>query len=266
MSIRDRFDHRSGFFVASGDARIYVEEKGDPAAPALLLLHGGLGQMEDFNTITPALAGKFRLVGVDSRGHGRSTLGRNGLSYATLEDDLARIIDTLKLERFSILGFSDGGITACRYAARGDARLEKIVTVGASWEMSATDPAWELLSSMTARDWTEMFPESCADYQRLNPEPDFDRLVARAVEMWTDLGEGGYPGKRMAETAAPLLMVRGDLDPLTSLESMAGLQALRPDVHVLNIPFAEHAAFAESPEIFLRAAEMFFTPKPDAQR
>ena len=72
------------------------------------MLHGGLGQMEDFNTITPALAGKFRLVGVDSRGHGRSTLGRNGLSYATLEDDLARIIDTLKLERFSILGFSDG--------------------------------------------------------------------------------------------------------------------------------------------------------------
>ena len=59
---------------------------------------------------------------------------------------------------------------------------------------------------MTARDWTEMFPESCADYQRLNPEPDFDRLVARAVEMWTDLGEGGYPGKRMAETAAPLLI------------------------------------------------------------
>ena len=33
MSIRDRFDHRSGFFVASGDARIYVEEKGDPPLP-----------------------------------------------------------------------------------------------------------------------------------------------------------------------------------------------------------------------------------------
>ena len=85
------------------------------------------------------------------------------------------------------------------------------------------------------------FSESCADYQRLNPEPDFDRLVARVVEMWTDLGEDGYPGRRMAETMAPLLMVRGDLDPLTSLESMAGLQALRPDVHVLNIPFTKHA-------------------------
>ena len=90
--------------------------------------------------------------------------------------------------------------------------------------------------------------------------------TVRILSMWTDLGEDGYPGKRMAETVAPLLMVRGDLDPLTSLESMAGLRALRPDVHVLNIPFAEHVAFAESPEIFLRAAEMFFTPKPDTPR
>lgn len=252
------FDHSGGRHVTSGDARLYVEERGAPDLPPLLLLHGGFGNIEDFNGIAPALSRCFRLIGIDSRGHGASTLGATPLSYALLADDLSQVIDTLALEDFGILGFSDGGIAACRYGARRDPRLSGIVTIGANWEMSEDDPAWELLSGMSSELWQRMFPASCESYRRLNPEPDFDRLAAAVLGMWRDLGPNGYPGHLMGWIDCDLLAVRGDLDPLTSLESLARLRQVKAEASLLNIPFADHAAFDDAPEILLPAIGRFF--------
>src|SRR5665647_1774434 len=129
MNIGNTFDHTSGHFISCGDARIYVEEKGNPELPVLILLHGGFGNMEEFNTIAPVMGGRFRLIGIDSRGHGKSSLGNVKLSYALMANDLAQVINSLELQEFSILGFSDGGIATYHYATRQDPRLRKIVTV-----------------------------------------------------------------------------------------------------------------------------------------
>ena len=64
-----RFAHESGRAIACGDAEIYVEEAGNPRGPALILLPGGFGTIEDFNPILPVLGRHFRLIGIDSRGH-----------------------------------------------------------------------------------------------------------------------------------------------------------------------------------------------------
>lgn len=258
MEAAKLFDHSDGRSVTCGDATLYVEERGMPGAPALLLLHGGFGNLEDFNGLVPSLAASFRLIGIDSRGHGRSSLGSTPLSYALLADDLAQVIDTLGLEEYHILGFSDGGIAAYRYAARQDPRLGKLLTVGASWEMSEAEPAWELLSGMTAELWQGLFPASYQAYRRLNPQPDFDRLAAAVLTMWCDLGPDGHPGPLMSWVACDTLVVRGDDDPLTSLASLARLRGEKADVHLLNIPFAEHVAFDDAPDIFLPALGRFF--------
>jgi len=50
-----------------------------------------------------------------------------------------------------------------------------------------------------------------------------------------------------------MLVIRGDNDLLTNLESMARLKSMTEKVNFLNVPFAEHVAFDESPEIVLRA-------------
>ncbi|MFZ1985908.1 MAG: alpha/beta hydrolase, partial [Desulfatitalea sp.] len=120
------FSHTTGRFVSSGDAEIYVEEIGISDGPVLLMLHGGFGTIEDFNTIAPTLSRHFRLIGIDSRGHGRSTLGSTKLSYNILTEDLKAVINALDLRVFSIFGFSDGGVMAYRYAAGQDTRLLKV--------------------------------------------------------------------------------------------------------------------------------------------
>jgi pimeloyl-ACP methyl ester carboxylesterase len=110
---------------------------------------------------------------------------------------------------------------------------------------------------MTGETWKGMFPESHDAYMRLNPEPDFDAFSRSVVAMWTDLSADGHPGGSMGDIAADMLVIRGDDDFLTNLESMARLKALSPKVHLLNVPFAEHVAFDESPEIVLRATGHF---------
>ncbi len=251
------FDHARGRLVSSGTAEIYVEEIGNPTAPVLLMLHGGFGTIKDFNGITPALARHFRLIGLDSRGHGRSSLGSEKLSYKVLENDLAAVIQALDLREFSLFGFSDGGVVAYRYAARKDPRLQKVVTVGASWEMNEKEPCWEMICGMTGQRWKDMFPASYEAYMRLNPKPDYDKFAASVIGMWTDLSTDGHPDERMREIDAEMLIIRGDNDFLTNLASFARLKGLVPKVHLLNIPFAEHAAFDESPDIVLHALMQF---------
>ncbi len=251
------FNHTTGRLVVSGDAEIYIEEIGISDGPVLLMLHGGFGTIEDFNTITPTLSRHFRLIGIDSRGHGRSNLGSTKLSYKTLTDDLKAVINTLDLRVFSIFGFSDGGVVAYRYAAGKDTRLQKVVTVGASWEMNEHEPCWEMISGMTGEAWKGMFPASYDTYMRLNPKPDFDTFSRSVVAMWTDLSTGGHPEESMRDIASDMLVIRGDNDFLTNLESMARLKAMTEKANFLNIPFAEHVAFDESPEIVLRAMGKF---------
>jgi pimeloyl-ACP methyl ester carboxylesterase len=251
------FNHTTGRLVVTADAEIYVEEIGISDGPVLLMLHGGFGTIEDFNTITPTLSRHFRLIGIDSRGHGRSSLGSTKLSYKTLTDDLMAVINVLDLKKFSIFGFSDGGVVAYRYAAGKDNRLQKVVTVGASWEMNEKEPCWEMISGMTGEAWKGMFPASFDTYMRLNPKPDFDTFSKNVVTMWTDLSANGHPEESMRDIAADMLVIRGDNDFLTNLESMARLKSMTAKVNFLNVPLAEHVAFDESPEIVLHAMGKF---------
>lgn len=81
------FDHHSGKYISVEGARIYVETIGNSNNPVLLVLHGGFGNIEDFNSIIPGLEKDFRVIGIDSRGQGKSTLGTKVLTYElTLRD------------------------------------------------------------------------------------------------------------------------------------------------------------------------------------
>ena len=54
------FTHQDGQYVEVAGARLYCEQQGNPQGPALVFLHGGFGDIETFNAITPALAERVR--------------------------------------------------------------------------------------------------------------------------------------------------------------------------------------------------------------
>lgn len=245
------FDHRSGEHVDIDEARIYYEVTGNENSPALLVLHGGFGNLEDFNTVLPGLDKDFRVIGIDSRGHGKSTLGEHELTYERIQKDVARVLEHLAVDTVRIIGFSDGGIVAYRLASFTSLHIEKLVTIGASWHLKHIEPNRELFSKVTGESWRKKFPDTYDMYQKLNPEPDFDSLAQASVNMWLDTNPSGHPNEAVKDISCPLLIVRGDDDHLVSRETVCELSGIVKNSRLLNIPFAGHVAFEEQKEIFM---------------
>lgn len=245
------FDHNSGEYLNIDGARIYYEVTGNENNPALLVLHGGFGNIEDLNIILPDIDKEFKVIGIDSRGHGKSTLGSKALTYEQIQKDVERVLQHLNIDTVSIIGFSDGGIVAYRLASLTSLKIEKLVTIGSPWHLKHIEPVKEMFLTITGESWRNKFPATYDAYQKLNPEPDFNALAQSIVKMWLDATSSGRPNEAVKNISCPLLIVRGDDDSLLSREGVFELSGLVKKPTLLNIPFAGHAAFEDQKEIFM---------------
>ena len=249
-----KFDHRKGRSHTIEGAEIYYEVTGNDSGPPLVLLHGGMGNIEDFNGLVAGL-GDFHVIGIDARGHGKSTLGTAPLSYERLERDLVAILEHLSIAQANILGFSDGGIVGYRFAMHHCAKIDKLIAIGAPYYLS--DDTAVILESMTPDRWDKRFPETNIAYQQHNPRPDFDAFVAASKMMWLDRSEAAYPGRGVKAIQCPTLIVRGDQDHLFSLTEAVELRTLIGNSHLLHLPEAGHAVFNDSRQMCLLGVQQF---------
>ena len=236
------------------NAELSYQLGGKADAPAIVLLHGELGSAEDFAPLLPRLQAHFRTLAIDTRGHGRSTRGDVPLTYAQTADDARQIIEAVGMRQFHLFGFSDGGVTAYRIAA-ADARVQSVLTVGAQWH--SRDTPREMMASLTVADVREM-PEQVAAYQKHNPRPDLDALVADLRRLWTDDTAAGVPNENTTNIKAPVLAVRGEDDFLLSAAALNGLRQVLPAAHLMNVPFAAHEVIKEQPDILWAAMKVFY--------
>ena len=230
-------------------AALSVEISGHEALPPLLLLHGGMGSTADFAELVPLLADDYRVICMDSRGHGRSTRGDVPLSYQRLEQDTLAVLDGLGIARADVMGFSDGGITGLRLAAHHPDRVGTLFTIGSDWQLPEASRVFN--SQVTPQWWRDRNPDgpySEAAYAEKNPEPDFERLVTENVAMWTDnTSTPGYPGEDVRTITAPIVMIRGTDDHLSSHDLAIALQEVLPGAALHEFPDAGHGVAASRP-------------------
>ncbi|MDR2058357.1 MAG: alpha/beta hydrolase [Dysgonamonadaceae bacterium] len=251
------FSHTAGKYLEINGANIYYEEIENPGKPVLLFLHGGFGSIEDFNIIVPPFTAGFHIIGIDSRGHGKSTLGTDRLNYERLQSDIESVLRHLRVSEVSVIGFSDGGIAGYRLAAANPGLVKKLITVGGSWSLNDAALIENLMAGITPETCREMFARNFEFYQKNNPQPDFDRLAKCAMEMWFDKSEAGYPDTSVSAISAPVLIVRGNDDEMFPLESAVELTQKIKNALLFNIPFAPHRAFGKYPEVFVTVATEF---------
>ena len=102
----------------------------------LILLHGNgedgsyfVHQMEPF-------AKHFRVIAVDTRGHGQTPRGEAPFTIRQFAEDLAGFMDRLGIDKAHILGFSDGGNIAMIFAIAHPERVGKLILDGANLDAS----------------------------------------------------------------------------------------------------------------------------------
>ncbi len=142
------FNHQSGEFLYLEDTRIYYETTGASKGHPVVLLHGGLGSLEDFSPVIDLIPDPFYVVAVDMRGHGRSQLGTRPLTYQQHQADIQSLIEHLGLKEYSLIGFSDGGVVAYRIASESQA-VKALITIGSQWRLSPQEPSFNILAGVT---------------------------------------------------------------------------------------------------------------------
>lgn len=253
----NQFDHHSGQHYKIEGADIYYEEIGTRDKPALILLHGGFGNIEDFNLVVPHLTDHFRIIGIDSRGHGKSTMGAEKLTYERISLDVTTLLHAAEIESATIMGFSDGATVAYRLAIDSGIEIQKFITIGGTWNINDSLSTEQLFLKITAESIREVFPHGFDKYQNLNPEPDFERLTKSLVAMWLDDTSAGFPNDNVKKINCPTLIVRGDNDHLFSRESVVELAGKINNSALLNIAFAGHSVHEDQLETFIKSLRQF---------
>ena len=168
----------TGQYAEVNGINLYYEIHG--AGRPLILLHGGLGSGEMFGPILPLLAESHRLVAVDLQGHGRTADIDRPIDVRLMADDIAALIDHLRLDRPDVVGYSLGGGVALHTAAKYPAKVRRLVAAAANIRPDAIYPemrAQQVQVSGAAADFMKDTPMYQL-YNRVAPRPeDFPKLL-----------------------------------------------------------------------------------------
>lgn len=200
---------RSGYVEANGVSYYYeVHGRGEP----LLLLHGGLGSMDMFGPVLPALAASRQVIAVDLHGHGRTALGDRPISIVDMGDDLAAVLTKLGYEQVDALGYSLGGGVAFRLAVQHPEKVRRLVLVSAAYARDGYYPdilAQQAQVGAAAAEAMKATP-MYQGYAAVAPKPeDFPRLLDQMGKLMATPYDWAEDVKKLR---GPVMLVYGDSD------------------------------------------------------
>jgi hypothetical protein len=244
------------YFIPSDDVTIHckVYGKGDP----LILLHGAMVDMNDWEKQIPVLAAKYQVIAIDSRGHGQSTFTDRQLSYAIMADDVINVMDYLKVDSANFIGFSDGGIIAMLLAMNHPERVRKLVAIGV--DLTPTPDAVYLYFLDKVKDWDvdKMVTQLKIRYKSY-PNPELLPAFVKRMQ-YLLLHEPNWNLADMKAIKSPTLVIVSDYDLITVSHAFSMFENL-PKAYLAVIPGARHYSIKDKPEI-LNAMFLDFLNKP----
>jgi len=238
-------------FKASPDLELHyrVDDFTDPwATPeTILLLHGNAESSLAWYAWVPRLARRFRVVRPDMRGYGASTPMPREFPWSldVIIDDYARLMDSLGVRRFHLVGAKIGGIVARAFAARRAERVATLTVIG---------------SPPPLRQGAERIPALTEEFETLGVEHWARRTMAgrlgdtfpaEGVEWWIKF-MGGAPLSTLIgfnarinysdiradlpKIACPTLVITTHESGLASVEETRAWQETIRDSELLVIP------------------------------
>lgn len=107
---------------------LYYQEKGK--GEPFILLHGNGENGNYFNNQIEYFSNRYRMIAVDTRGHGKSPRGEEPFTIEQFANDLNDLMLHLKISRAIILGFSDGANIAMKFALKYPNKIKALILNG----------------------------------------------------------------------------------------------------------------------------------------
>jgi pimeloyl-ACP methyl ester carboxylesterase len=236
----------TGQYVHANGLDIYYEEHGN--GMPLLLLHGGTVTSQMWQSRLQAFTPHFRVITPDSRAHGKTKNPAGELSYRTMADDVAALIDALQLDAPLVFGYSDGGVIALELAMYHPGVASALVIGAATFAMTEQVLNFNRACGLegpgivnvdhlasAAPDWLELLK---AVHVR-DDDPDYwQELLTQVSVMW--YAPLKYGMEDFAHIADPILYVVGDRDDIVTVEETATMFRLTRGAELAVLPNATH--------------------------
>ena len=239
-----------GKYAQASDAKIYYEVYGK-GNPILILHGGGVGSPYELGKILDELKKSHKLIVMSTRGHGRSEIGHEPLTYKQKADDALAVLDDLKISApVQIIGFSDGAYTAYEIAALYPERVERITAIGAG-----TLQAGYFSGTMKLSD-LEAFDKKFIDEQKkIRPEPErWQEFCDAYMDFWSKMHVGA---ETFGEIKCPVLLIVGDEDDHAPVITVLEAHQLIENSRLCVVPKAWHTAFIDNYDVTATAIFQF---------
>ncbi len=217
----------------------------------VILLHGGLANLDYWGHQIAALKSRHMVIAMDSRGHGRSTRDARPYGYDLMADDVVGLMDVLKLPKADIVGWSDGAILGLDLAIRYSNRVSKVFAFAANTVPSGVNDDVEKNPTFGA-----FIKRARQEYEKYSATPrEYDLFLEQISKMWAS--EPNWTDAQLKAITAPVLVVDGDHDEAIKREHTEYIAATIPGAGLLILPNASHFAFLQDPDLFSYAVLHF---------
>lgn len=201
----------SGYAEVNG-IKLYHEIHG--AGEPLVLLHGGLMTIGEMSTPLQALAATRRVIAVELQGHGRTADTDRPLSFVTMGDDIASLLDHLKIARADIVGLSLGGAVALRTAIQHPEKVRRLVVISNPCARSGWYPeAQDGMAGISAAFAEPLMNTATGKFSRQWPDPK--RFPPFLDKMGKMMGTPYDWSADVARLPMPVMLVFADNDSVS---------------------------------------------------
>lgn len=217
----------------------YIEQgQGQP----LILLHGNGESCDYFKHQIPFFANQYRVIAIDTRGHGKSPRGDKPFTIKQFADDLREFMDAMNLAKAILLGFSDGGNIALTFALKNPERVEKMIVDGANLFPSGVKPLYQWPIEVGYRI-AKLFANKST------------KAKQNAEMLGLMVNEPHIEPAGLARLVMPVMVVAGTKDMIKESHTRLIYNSL-PNAQ-LNIIEGDHFVANKNYEVFNRTVELF---------
>ncbi len=211
--------------------------------PPVILLHGGLANSNYWGKLVPALAPHYRVVVMDSRGHGRSSRDAQPYGYDLMASDVLALMDFLKIDKAALVGWSDGAIIGLDIAIHHPERLSKLFAFAANSDPSGVKDVDK------SPVFTAFIARAKKEYEMLSPTPtQYDAFLVQITKMWAT--QPHWTADDLAGIKVPTWIVDADHDEAIERANTLFMADHIPGSGLLIEPQVSHFSFLQDPQQF----------------
>ena len=256
-------------YLDNNGLRLHYLDYGNECLPPMPLLHGMRDAALSWDIFARAMSGEYRILSLDSRGHGDSDrAGPGGYRFDHYISDIEALADRLNLSDMIIVGHSAGGRYAWNYAVRHPERVRALVIVDIDPDAYNPQTDRDLRTSSEEPQSWGAEDEFLAYLKTRRVHTPEDALRKQIPAISTRTADGGYAWKAdirivteyerpdlwdsWGRISCPVLLVRGRQSALLTHETAVKMRAALPSsqVRLAELEGGGHWFYQDFPEAF----------------